>query len=568
MVMKNSKPIKSIPTDAYPKVSLLEKVFLKTWRPYCWIVILGALVYSQTLFFDYTSLDDLHLIVYNAENLSNLRNIPTAFKTDVFWKSSGAYYRPLFVVSLMFDAAWGGIKPFVFHLSNVVLHISVAILIFIVLNSFGYKRHLSFLFSLVFTAHPALSQAVAWIPGRNDVLLTLFTLISFWSLLKIAESWSWTWALIHFSSLAAAFFTKETALIIPVIFLFFISVNCRGKVKTRLFATLAAGWVVIGAIYYLMRNQAIHSDLSNIAFNIFKENIAGLISYIGKVTIPINLSVLPVVTDIRLITGFAAIFGLGLLWLIKGVANKKMFWFGLIWFLFFLIPTIIRSQDFAVFMEQRLYLPLFGFIIMMLESGIMKYGKTGLILPIIIALFSFQTVRHSTAFATEISFWGNAAATSPSSYIAHRMMGKLRFLRGEAAEAEKEYKQALLLNPNDINANNELGTLFIKTGKIQQAEVLAVKVANLYPNHVGAQNNLGYFYLVNGMLRQAKQALNRGLLIDSCSAVLHLNLATLYIDEQKYDSACYHYDLAMQYGYEPSPQIEEVLKPYRSVRRK
>ncbi|HTY08443.1 MAG TPA: tetratricopeptide repeat protein, partial [Candidatus Edwardsbacteria bacterium] len=417
-----------------------------------------------------------------------------------------------------------------------------------------------------FAVHPALAQAVSWVPGRNDTLLTLFVLIAVWSLLKVSETRRWQWFLAHIISLTAAFLTKETALIMPAICLIYLALFGRGKVPLKLVLWLAAGWVLTVTGYLLLRSRAIRPDLSNVAFNTFGENIAGVVSYIGKTVIPVHLSVLPVGRDLTIVPGLAAIAGLGALWLIAGVGDRKRFWFGSAWFLLLLLPTVVRSQDFAVFMEQRLYLPLFGLMLMLLESNLWRHDKAPLAIVAVIGLFSLQTIRYNATFASSLSFWENAAATSPTSSFAHRMLAKARSEQGEDEAAKEEYRQALSLDPDDIYSYSELGQLYYKAGDLREAEHQLRTAVAINPNHAGIQYNLGYFYLLTGRRPLAQQAFLRGLAIDPANAELHFIMARLYVDQQRYDSAACHYDIALRRGHQPNPTLEAILGSYRTGR--
>ena len=156
-------------------------MFKKNSKFFYWIVGLGFLTYIWTIFFSFIYFDDQELILNNLFFLKNLGNIPAAFVTDAFriLHTSAAYYRPLLTISLMMDAQLSGSSPFFYHLTNVVIHIVTSCVVFIFLQKIKIKREISFLFSIIFTVHPLLSQTVAWIIARDDSLLALFSLLSF-----------------------------------------------------------------------------------------------------------------------------------------------------------------------------------------------------------------------------------------------------------------------------------------------------------------------------------------------------------------------------------------------------
>ena len=84
-------------------------------------------------------------------------------------------YRPLTVLSFMLDGL-GGIWPFRFHLTNVILHVVNSLLAYLLCLSLGLKRG-AILAGLLFAVHPIHAEVVAGITfGRADLLAGLFSL--------------------------------------------------------------------------------------------------------------------------------------------------------------------------------------------------------------------------------------------------------------------------------------------------------------------------------------------------------------------------------------------------------
>ena len=170
------------------KESSLNEILLSNWHPYLWIVLMIALVYFRTLSFGFTSLDDKELILDNYKFISNLANVPQAFMSRVFPKILAPYYRPLLIVSFMLDCRIGGTDLFTYHITNILIHTCVCCMLFRLLTRLGFNKLPSLFFSLCFAIHPALTQAVTWVPGRNDSLLALFALASFLAFLRYLDT--------------------------------------------------------------------------------------------------------------------------------------------------------------------------------------------------------------------------------------------------------------------------------------------------------------------------------------------------------------------------------------------
>ena len=199
----------------------LSSNFKKIW-PYLILIFLGFLLYYQTLSFSYSYLDDNNLILDNQKILTE-SGIFKIFTSDVFFygSNSGFYYRPLLNVSFLLDSLVLGVNPFFFHFTNVILHLIAACLVFFIFKKYFFSKGTAYFLALIFLVHPVLSQAVAWIPGRNDSLLTIFILASFYFFAnflrndRIAYLWG------HIIFFALAIFVKETAVFLPIVCLIY-----------------------------------------------------------------------------------------------------------------------------------------------------------------------------------------------------------------------------------------------------------------------------------------------------------------------------------------------------------
>jgi tetratricopeptide (TPR) repeat protein len=100
-----------------------------------------------------------------------------------FWTGAlvegAAYYRPLTVLTFELDWRWhAGALPF--HLTNLLLHLGVTALVFAWLGRLGTRGWLGFLLALLFGLLPRLTESVAWISGRTDLLASLAALAALW----------------------------------------------------------------------------------------------------------------------------------------------------------------------------------------------------------------------------------------------------------------------------------------------------------------------------------------------------------------------------------------------------
>lgn len=489
--------------------SFIDKLLNKSYLPFFIISTLGLILYFQVFFFDFSYLDDNNLILNNQHFLSNLANFFKSFSIDVFhiFNHSAFYYRPLLTISLMFDFQFGGINPFIYHFTNVALHIVAACLLFTFLKKLDYKKELSFLFSVIFLIHPVLTQAVAWIPGRNDSLLSVFilsTFIFFIKYLKEGKTSNLIWSLVFFAS---SLFTKESGIVLLLIsffYLFFIYKK-ESKVKLPLSKFNFLFWSIVVAIFWIVsRHFVLRDSVSLTLTEMFKSlyfNFPATIQFMGKIFFPFNLNVLPIIQDTTFIYGILSIILLIVLLFLTKIKRWNFILFGFLWFFAFLLPSFIRPNSALVadFIEHRLYVPIIGIFIVILETDFIKkidFKKRSslIIVSILIFIFSAITLFHSRNFVNRLAFWNNAVKNSPHYPLAHRNLGAMEYLDGNINKAEEEYKKALELNPQEEMAHNNLGLVYVKQNKFKEAEEEYKKEIAINPNYDNVYYNLGLLY--------------------------------------------------------------------------
>ena len=152
-----------------------------------------------------------------------------AFTSTLF-----GHYIPLTRLSWSLNYALGGLKPWGYHLVNVLLHAGNALAFYAVARRLlaaavdrgGQAARARIDLSvaaavaaLVFSLHPLRVEPVAWITGRADVLCGAFVLVATWLYLRAvdgAEPARLRLVLAAGAALAAAILSKGVALPLPV----------------------------------------------------------------------------------------------------------------------------------------------------------------------------------------------------------------------------------------------------------------------------------------------------------------------------------------------------------------
>ncbi|OGM84683.1 hypothetical protein A2421_03285 [Candidatus Woesebacteria bacterium RIFOXYC1_FULL_43_18] len=521
--------------------------------PFFWIVGLSLLTYIWTIFFGFVYFDDQELILNNLFFLKNLANIPAAFVTDAFriLHASAAYYRPLLTVSFMLDAQLSGSSPFLYHLTNVIIHTIASCVVFVFLQKIKIKREISFLFSIIFTVHPLLSQAVTWIPARDNSLLALFSLLSFIYFINFFESGKTKDAIWHLVFFGAALFTKELGLLTaPVIVLYLLLFEKKRFLSGKLKIPFA--WAGIVGFWYILRSFALQDPVRYSFEEAGKGIYIGLqavVLDIGKVFFPVNLSILPPVIQVStLIWGFIAIALIIVSIVFSKNKNNKLVLFGTALFFVFLLPSFIRpGTGYELnFFEYRMYLPIIGLFIIFSEIEFVKKfnfsnKKSVLLLGGLISLLIIINYIYSSVYRDKLALWQSAVLNSPQLPLAHKNLGAMNYLAGDLDKAEIEFKRALELSPQEPMIHNNLGLIFAARGELAMAEEEYKKELEVNPRYSNALFNYGIVLYRQGRISEAEQMWLETLEVNPDYIDAMKNLFVLYYTNKDMDRAGYYY---------------------------
>ena len=456
------------------------------------LAIVVFIVYGMSLSFDYTYYDDDVLILDKQEYLtfSNIKNIVS---DTVFGKGKDKFCRPVLNLTFLCEKYLYGTNPLGYHLTNIIIHLLTVFSIFLFLT-LRYDKNKTLIFCLLFVCHPALTQAVAWISGRNDSLLALFVVLSCYFFIQNLNSNKKVFLFFHLFCFVLSLFTKETAIVVPIFYCFFLYFK---KQKLKKYIVCITIWLLIILLYLLYRHYVLSYQDYSLSFKElfvnFLVSFPALTKYIANVFFPIKLSIFPTMLEINYLLAIASVLIFVLCFLRFKDYNFKIILFGFCWFFFFLFPTFLMFNN--QFYDHRIYLPLVGILILLLELFIEYTNLKKLIYCcfIVFILFSSITLFYEQKFQNKEIFWVNTLISSPESDIANSMIAEMLMERGLYKEAEKKYLKAISLNPRAKHYVN-LAFLYLKTGRIDEAEQILLKSLTLSNDNPVAYYNLALIY--------------------------------------------------------------------------
>jgi Tfp pilus assembly protein PilF len=158
---------------------MLNKINISSKRQilivYVVLAVVTLAVFWQVNQYDFITFDDHMYITQNS-------HIQSGITLDGFrWAFSTKYlglWNPLVWLSLMFDYQLHGLNAGGYHLTNLILHIMSALLLFWLFNRMTGAIWKSAFVAALFALHPLHVESVAWIAERKDVLSAFFWMLT------------------------------------------------------------------------------------------------------------------------------------------------------------------------------------------------------------------------------------------------------------------------------------------------------------------------------------------------------------------------------------------------------
>ena len=162
--------------------------------------LLGALLYIQTITFDFTQ-DDAIVISDNMYTTEGISGIPGLLGHDTFYGYfkdanktrlvSGGRYRPLTPVMFAIEREIAGPDPWFHHLMNAVFYGLLCWIVFGFTREFLSARvetklalRIALITALIFAIHPIHTEAVANIKGRDEIAAAMASLGGLWLMIR------------------------------------------------------------------------------------------------------------------------------------------------------------------------------------------------------------------------------------------------------------------------------------------------------------------------------------------------------------------------------------------------
>lgn len=180
------------------------------------VFLLVAAVFLPAVACGFVNWDDGHYVYGNAAVQQGLsvRTFVDAWTTVTFCN-----WAPLTTLSYLLDATIYGVRPWGFHLTNVVLHAATCGLLYMALVGLTGAHGRSFVATLLFALHPLRVESVVWVAERKDVLSVFFLPLALLAYERYCRRPSWQGYAAVAAAMTASLLAKATLVTLPVLLL-------------------------------------------------------------------------------------------------------------------------------------------------------------------------------------------------------------------------------------------------------------------------------------------------------------------------------------------------------------
>ena len=383
------------------------------------IVFLTAfLIYAKTTNYQLTGLDDINFIHTFAYKYHPADSFVTAFETNALFGGPTPYYRPVLSLSFVISDKIAGQSESFAHFVNVLLHAFCALLVFIFLRRYIFDEKISFFAAMLFAVHPIAVYTAAWIPGRNDSLFLIGFILALAFFIEYLDKKKLRFIFLNVLFTLMCFFTKESGLIVPFIFVFYYVTHFKkyGKLDLKEYAAAVISWVIAMLVFWFARKAAMSgAGISEV--NLKPDNIRMFFDYYLSaifMTTPfralygdVNVSFYILGSLAFAMTAFFAFFEKN-----KEQRIENFFWFALPFIL--IAPTLVSER--LWFQGNRMYVPMFAIIILFFSFLKPYLTKKNIIVHVVVAAVFIiglvASLSGSEGFSGSLPFWNKVVSES------------------------------------------------------------------------------------------------------------------------------------------------------------
>ncbi len=491
------------------------------------IALVTIIVYGRSVSGEFVS-DD----VQNVRDNELLRSLDWDHLRGIVTSFDDANYIPVKVLSLAVDTRLWGPAPAGFHVTNVILHVLCALLVYSILLRLDLPSLPAGLAALAWAVHPLQVESVAWISERKNVLSGLFFFAAFRFYLSYSESGRARTYAALLALFVLAVLSKMNTLVLPAVCLAY-EAAFRFRVRRRDWLSslplFGIGFVVA---WFNLSGNPIHGSTyhGGSALVTWLSSAVVVFRYLGNVLLPARLCVFyDVPLRDSLLSPPVLVSVAGLL-LVAGLAvgfrrSRRRAGFWILWFVITLAPMLNLIPFRSLMNDRYMYLALLGpiaFVAFLASDGSPSPAVSRTLAvaaaAAIAACAALGFIRVGV-FASELTLWEDwtprlAYVAADVPYVQPDFEAKVAFLRG-----------ALSGGRGSAAIENNLGALYFEADRTDEAIPLLEAAAARLPGSAPVLVNLGRALTRSGDLVRARRTLMDAVAAAPYDFLSHLSLA-------------------------------------------
>ena len=518
-------------------------------------LLLGLLVFAQTLRFDFVNWDDDVNILEN-------QNVLNGDWSGIWTETVIGNYNPLTISTFAIEYALVGDEAWLFHFNNLWLHLLTVGLVFALALRLRLNPLWAAVAAALFAIHPMRVESVAWVTERKDVLFAAFyfgALLLYERRRQEGKSGSWFWGVAGLFLLALL--AKIQAVSLPL------SMLCLDYLRDRKFAwseilnkagyfamSLAIGLI---GVYFLGRDGSLDEATTYTFFDRLAVGAYAFTVYLIKVLMPYEHSPLypyPSKLPIQAYLSFGVVAAvLGALYL----AWKKGLTAWVFALSFFIVNVVFMLQVLGAgqgYLADRFtYVGYFGLFWGMAhglqylwEKNASMQGGIRMAAWGYVLLLSLLAFRQTKIWANGDTLWAHVSELYPGAATAWGNRAMWLRDEGKIEEAMTLYAKAIEANPNDGAYYNSRGKLYFDQDNTEAALADYNRGIEVDPELGELYINRGAAFAKNNELNRAEVDFNKGIELDPENFNGYLNRSLLYYIQERNEEALKDYDTMLE----------------------
>lgn len=522
------------------------------------IALLATAVYAQTLGFDFINYDDPRFV---SENLQIARGL--SFETVRWSLTTGDFdsWIPLTIWSYLLDVELYGIDATGFHLTNLVLHLINAVLLFAVLAKLTRTRWPSALAAAVFAVHPIHVESVAWVAERKGLLSATAWLGALWLYADYSARRTAAAYCAVAGALVLSLMAKPMAVTLPFVFLLLDAWplgRCRAERTRSLLIEKLPFFAFVAAV--CVATLVIERSAGAMEFveqrSIATRTANALVAYTGylkNVFWPFSLAAHYPHREADFSLLHVLFSGLALLALTAMAVHQRSrrphLLIGWLWFLGTLVPVIglvpVGQQAMA---DRYAYLPCIGIYIaaawevaaLRERFGSQSIALAGLSFGVIV-LLAFRAHDQASHWRTSRMLFEHSLEVTERNARAHIQLGAVALAEGEYEDSLGQYEAAIAIAPTSANALAGAGLSLHRLGRSAEAEASLRRAFEIDPSRAKVASGLSIVLRALGKSDEAITLMEGALSRDPTNRLARTNLANSYLSAGRPEAAIAQY---------------------------